>query len=307
LKTNLKRFSGYRIRFEEPAKQVWAWGNLKHSVQQLVPIFQAALQEPFFVDDNLRQSDPLGLIMFALRDGEIFACFADDELVGICSFRDIKHERSAIYDGWATPAMRARENKDKVHTLFREMMDYAFNDFGAGGLGLKKVKCDIAEANIPALVTTQALGFQQVGTSPLDAFHNGELHDSVLLELLNPKFFGSAVEDIKPDEFRRGIEQASTGTTIHTDEGGASIRSATGSERDSAASDEREADHNPGELPGGLHYNEQEGESGWSGSSSGEPETRQRPIKPRGSGPLRELLLSKSDKPTNRSRKSRAK
>lgn len=292
MKTDLKRFSGYRIRFNEPAKQVYAWGNLKTSAQTLLPMFQAALTEPYFVDDSLRQQDPLSLIMFALRDGEIFVCLADGELVGICSFRDIKHERSAIYDGWATPEMRKPENKHKVHALFREMMDYAFNDFGPDGLGLKKVKCDIAVANIPALVTTQALGFQQVGLSPLDAFHNGELHDSVLLELLNPEFFGSAVEDIKPHEFRRGIEQGATGTAVHTDGTGAVICGTTGPELSSTSSIERETSDPTGELPGGIHDDEQAGESSGTGPSPGKSKARQRSLKPRSRGPLRELLLS---------------
>jgi len=272
METELRRFSGYRIRFVEQAKQAWHWGNLRNSLQAngLPQIFEAALQEPFFIDDDLRGMDPLDLLMYALRDGEIFACFADGELIGICSFRDIKHCRSAQYDAWVAPEHRGPEGKAKIYQLVKEVMEYAFRDFPKG-LGLKKVKADIAMGNLPALVTAQRLGFIQVGQSPLDAFHNGELHDSLLLELLNPEFFGSAVEVIKTDEFRRGFEQAASGTAVRSDEGSAELRIATGSERDSSGSDERETDSPEGELSGGLHDDGQEGSDSGDGSDSRAP------------------------------------
>lgn len=294
MKTELRRFSGYRIKFSEKNKQAWHWGNLRKTVQQLVPFFELAMQEPFFIDDALKQLAPLDLIMYALRDGEIFACIADDQLVGICSFREIKPGRSAIYDAWAVPEFRAPEHRDKIFQLANEVMEYAFRDF-PDGLGLVKVKADIAVGNVPAIVTAQNLGFVPVGMSPLDAFHNGEVHDSLLLELLNPSYFGSAVEVIKSDVIRRGIEQDASGAAIHTDDGSSELRSATGPAGGSTASDEREAGDPERELPGGLHDDGEERQGRRTRSGARKSATGQRSAKPRGRGSLRNLLLPESD------------
>lgn len=296
MKTELRRYTGYRIRFKPEHEQPWRWGNLKNSVLPLIPYFEQALEEPFFVDDTLRGQKPLDLINYALRDGEIFACYADGQLVGICSFRDIRQERSAIYDAWAVPEFRGPEGKEKVFQLAEEVMRYAFEPW-PNGLGLSKVKVDIAIANTAALTTAVALGFVQVGLSPCDAFHNGEVHDSVLLELLNPAMFGPAVEVIETHEFRRRGEQSAPGTTVCSTAGSAELCDTTGPERDSATGLEREASDLEGELPGGLHGAEQEGQAGGAGSGAADIAPGSRPAQPRGSSALRGKLLPAIHKP----------
>lgn len=205
-KSNIERYSGYRLRFGEPRSYEFRKVGLKKQVEQLLPLYTLAAQEPFFMDDALRGYEPIDVVMTALTEGELFLCrWGDDPVpVGIVMISEILHERKAKIDAYALPQWRENmTGRRAMAVMIHEIIDYCFRPFvhnpakpTEDALGLLKIKAEVCRDNMPALSACRALKFQSVGLSPFDALFNGEPRDTLLLELLNPEFFTNAVSQI---------------------------------------------------------------------------------------------------------------
>lgn len=188
-----------------PEKRPYKLASLSQSLESL---YAAAMQEEFFIDDFYKQANPRNVLSGALMNGEFFLSKSDGDVVGFLLLRGILPGRHAFMEAYALPKYRGPEGKEIIYACFKEVVDYAFSETG---LGLKKIKAEICQSNLPALVTCEALGFLPIGMSPLDQFHLGAPYDTVLLELLNPDYFG-----LEPETLNNGREQQSTiGAAIH--------------------------------------------------------------------------------------------
>lgn len=213
-KSNISRYSGYRLRFGEPRSYEFRKAGLRKQVEELMPIYGFAAREPFFIDDALRSYEPIDVAMTALTEGELFLCYWGDDPtpVGVVMISEILHERKAKIDAYALPQWReSHAGRRAMSTIIKEIIAYCFRPFAhdpktpaSDGLGLQKIKAEVCRQNHAALRACAALGFGYVGVSPSDALFNGVPGDTVLLELLNPEFFTNAVSQI------------STGAQLHT-------------------------------------------------------------------------------------------
>lgn len=245
------RYSGYRILFSK--NQAIDFGALRNAMEQLRPLYDAAAQEPFFLDDGVRDGDPVNLLMHVLQKGEFFLCMtqplgtADNKVVGFAILRDISHGRFAYLEAWANPEFRGPEGKAAMDHHFKEIIEYAFTEWPKG-LGLQKIKAEVCVANLPCLYTCDRLGFEPVGRSQLDQFHNGLAYDSVLLELLNPAIFRPVAESIKSDGLIEDAEPAN----VHAATSSAAVYAAPEPGEDGTAGDDGAAGSEPGHGGGEL-------------------------------------------------------
>ena len=209
---------------------------MRNSLQQLTPLYALAAQDPYFLDDGIRDGDPLQLLLYVLQRGEFFLCLTADKkrVIGFAILRDIVHCRSAHLEAWAHPDFRGPHGKPLMDAHFKEIIEYAFEPWPKG-LGLQKIKAEVSDANTPCLITCHRLGFEAVGRSQLDQFHNGVAYDSVLLELLNPAVFKPVAESIN------GFEQQDPDPAdLYAATSGADLRTA----------DEPGEDSTPGDVSG---------------------------------------------------------
>jgi len=210
-------YSGYRLRFLEPRQRAYAWEELKKNVTPYAGVI-AGIHEPWAQDDYVRAIPPLDLLLLSLQGGEFIVCIYDDPeakllprntLVGMAWLDDIWAERSAHLHAWSNPACRQDFRRSKIADRFaREIVEYAFKPFApikdGGGLGLKKLKSNVAMPNRRAYRALHALGFVDVGISPLDGLYDSVPTDTLNLELLNPDYFGLAeAEVIQANAIRR--------------------------------------------------------------------------------------------------------
>jgi RimJ/RimL family protein N-acetyltransferase len=213
---NIVNFSGFRLGALSPEQRVYAGQELIKRVLPFAPVIAAATMEPYFLDDIFRVNTAENLLLSGIQHGEIFICTENDQVIAFMMLSDILHERSATFEGWAHRDYRQDYTHRKVlYKLGKEVIEYAFRPYGAikdgGGLGLKKLKARIAEANTPSLKAARAYGFKQVGRSPADGLYQGIPVDTILLELLNPAFFGLAAPEVLTSE----VEQAASAPHVH--------------------------------------------------------------------------------------------
>ncbi|MBY0545820.1 MAG: hypothetical protein K2W95_00875 [Candidatus Obscuribacterales bacterium] len=202
----MKLFSGFRLQSLPPEIYPHAWEDLEKNAGEYLEYFQRALElSPFVVDDCLMHLTPEQLLFNALRHGEYLMCFHREHPAGFMGFLDISHQRSAKFEAFGDPLLRSCYRGRKILLkLAREAIEYAFKPFGpiseGGGLGLLKLKAEIARCNEPALKAARALGFRPVGVSPADGFYHSLPVDMVLLELLNPQFLRTLEASYVPQQ-----------------------------------------------------------------------------------------------------------
>src|SRR5579883_1733916 len=254
------RFTGYRLQLQRSSP--YEWEKLKRSLAPYLEAWTIALSEPFVLDDCMKGAVPFDLLMQHLAAGELFVCIHNGNLAALVTITNIVHERHADFHAWANPLFRTDFRNRRILSKFaHEIIDYAFAPFGMtikDGLGLKKLKAQVPIINRPAGRAARALGFIEVGMSPLDALYNGQPFDTILLELLNPVYFGPAKVEILPHAVRRG-KQKTTGTadlrataavpdgTIHEP---GSLRESAGRELDHPRSVLPEPDYDGGSTDG---------------------------------------------------------
>jgi RimJ/RimL family protein N-acetyltransferase len=176
----------------DPRQLQYALAQFARDIERWRPAFNAAWQEPYFLDDELRGYDPLQLLMRNFDQSELFVCMHGEHLVGFAYISGIDG-RSGNLEAWVNPDYRTDYRHRKVvSTLAHEILDYVFKPAGqlsaGGGLGLAKLKTRIAASNRASLRAAQALGFKPIGVSPLEGFYNSSPTDIVLLEMFNPAF-----------------------------------------------------------------------------------------------------------------------
>lgn len=275
-----RRFTGYRIQFAEPRVQPILWQNLVESLRPYAPLVEAFLQEKYFVDDTMRGA-PLDVLMAPLGKGELFIKVVDGAVVAMALIRDIVHDREGVFEGWGHPALRGNYQGARIEFDFAaEVHEYAFKPFSNGniatdGLGLLKLKAEIAINNYPAIKALKAMSkagydWHPLCRIPFGAFFRGEAHDTVLLESYNPALQAVQTQGLMPShEKRRRI-----GDPINSD---AAIRESAGlhdaADRSTGRA-EPQGDYPAGQLRRrpGRNYDNQEkrqGENGLLGPSAG--------------------------------------
>lgn len=214
-----KRFTGFRSRFKNltAVQEVYERENLKKSLVEVLPAWEYVCNEPLVVDDAMKHLKPMDLLMQLLQSGELFMCLHQGELVGMGLLTQIVHERHAEFHAWIHPNFRGSFARQRIASAYvHEIFDYAFRPFGhtiADGLGLKKLKTEIPICNRSAGRAAMALGFIEVGRSPLDALYDGTPYDVILLEKLNPGFFAPASAEILPNA--RRLSESTSAASIH--------------------------------------------------------------------------------------------
>lgn len=215
----ITKFTGFRIaQLPDIRQRQIAMADLRTRLGQLVPVIKQIMQEPYYLDDCLRDYPPIDLLMHNMNQGELFLAMHNGAVASLVMLRDIVANRSATLDAWAHPDYRTDYRHRKVLSkIWREVKEYAFRPYDQKGLGLIKIKAEICCSNAPALSAARALGFKPIGYSPYDAFYNSLPHDMVLLELINPAYFNLAEPEVLNGQ---EVENA-------TDAGAASIHSAS--------------------------------------------------------------------------------
>ena len=156
---SMVRYSGLRIPQEPPLARSNGWASLLQAVKPLHGVLQAMLAEPLCMDDWLRECPPDAILSRLLNDGEVFTFWKDGQFFGVGVLYAITLNRSAYLTVYAMPEFR------KSRTLYRgakDLIAYAFKP-APEGLGLAKIKAEIAESNTSSLRGAQVLGFVPVG------------------------------------------------------------------------------------------------------------------------------------------------
>lgn len=195
---DIKKISGYRINFlEDPKVRQFRFARMMQDLEPLVHLVDMWKQEPLYLDDIQMIMPPAEVLNWGMGQSELFVVIHERAIIGTIKLMYIIPERSAEMTVWAVPQIREGYRNHKiVHGVAKEIIDYAFLSVPQGGLGLMKLKATICAKNLPALKAARALKFKQFGISPLDAFHGGQVYDTVKLELHNPAYFASVIEDL---------------------------------------------------------------------------------------------------------------
>lgn len=181
----LIRLSGYRLQGLPPEQLAYRWAALREEMKKYVPHFQQ-LEMGYYLDDGDKPVPIIDLLMGKLQKGEVYIIHSKGDFVGIAAITDIAWGRSAYIEGIAVPKFKGSLEVGKA---IGELITYAFNDYGDGGLGLKKLKATVISENIAGLKKAKKVGFIPAGILQAEALHMGVPHAMILLELLNPKFF----------------------------------------------------------------------------------------------------------------------
>lgn len=198
------RYSGLRINYAPPEQRQDLWRERLENIQYLLPHLQDALSEPYFADDSIVDLPFDEIVRHGLQNGELFGCLYDGEVVGFVLLRDIRPGRDAWIEAYTTPAFRG---KHPCGRQIREILEYAFAPFNPEqtnsqkraplGLGLRKIKACISDANTPAAMALKRLGFITFGWSHVDALFKGSLTGTILLEKFNPLLFPQVNPDVR--------------------------------------------------------------------------------------------------------------
>lgn len=242
MKTELRRFTGYRIRFNEAKAQPYNWQRLMESAAPLAAMLDEARKEPHYLDDMFAGYSSLELLKMTLQNGEIYACLDEGQLKALAILRDITHERSAYMEAYAFPQFRGTR---AIKRFVIDFLDYAFKDWEQGGLGLKKIKAEVNANNKTALKACYRMGFKYIGTSPCETLCQGVPEHTVLLELLNPRYFGFEVGDRLINE---KLSQSPSDANVRST---GALRATGRSTKDSPAGLESNSSNEPGRGSGG--------------------------------------------------------
>lgn len=181
---NLVRLSGYRLNGIPPEEAPWKWSALRTTVGQYVKLLEN-LPLGFYRDDTALKVPPVDLLMSKLNNGEIYFAFdSHQNFIGMAAITNISYGRNAYLEAIGLPGKQFWIGK-----ALGELLTYAFKDFDAGGLGLKKLKAGVIKQNGRVIKLLLRAGFRPVGELQHEALHGGVLYDMILLELLNPKYF----------------------------------------------------------------------------------------------------------------------
>ena len=184
----LRMFSGFRIHLAPEAERPKLWAKLADEIGQgpYLEIMATIMDEPYYVDDMMRELSAGQLLSHAIEQGEFLAHFLGDEPVGVSILRDIVAGRDATLEAWVFPKFRGSYC---VFNAARQLIKYAFSAFEAGGLQLRKIKAQVSANNPSAIKAVDRLGFKLVGISPADGLFTGQYTDMLLLELPSPVYF----------------------------------------------------------------------------------------------------------------------
>lgn len=250
--------SGYRTQFiQDPKEKREAWTAIADVIGDgpYLGVMRLIMQEPLYFDDMMRGMTASDMIMHALDSGELFVHFGVEGnkryLVGVTILRNIIHEREATFEAWVTPQFRGHYC---VKTAALHVFEYAFKPFPRG-LGLKKIKAQIATSNAHAINAAAKLGFFHIGTSPLDGLFNGVPVDMLYCELLNPTCFNLGVTNGRQKESSSTDLLPASDTGLHAAgavqpaasvQPASAVRSTARSARGGSAGVESRADNIPG-------------------------------------------------------------
>jgi RimJ/RimL family protein N-acetyltransferase len=246
---DIKRISGYRINFLEPKVRQFRFAKMAQDLQPLLHLIDLAKQEPLYLDDALASRDNMQVLGWGLNTGELFVVINEKAIIALVKLTFIIPERQAEMDVWVVPSMReGYKNAKIISGVAKEIIQYAFSPWtgvDGAGLGLMKIKATICANNLAALKAARALKFKQCGMSPLDAFYQGAVYDTVKLELHNPAYFAPIIEDL-PHGITARTELAELPSTTSLHEPDSDIAASAGSSPTSGDSEpdigERELD-----------------------------------------------------------------
>ena len=198
----LTRVSGLRLKSQDPRMRAFELKQAASKLLSLSPILQNAMDEPFCIDDEYRNlPDALTLWLNFLQSGEVFICQArNGELLGVQALLNVRPGRSAYWFAYAAPSKRGSR---AIFSAAKELLDYAFKP-APEGLGLLKVKAEIAYENTAATRLMHALGGQPMGILRGDGLFHGMLCDMVIVELYNGSLFAPQGELINVN--RGGVD-----------------------------------------------------------------------------------------------------
>jgi RimJ/RimL family protein N-acetyltransferase len=271
----LVRLSGYRLHGLSPEQMAYRWAALRAEVQKYVPLFQQ-LQPGYYLDDGDRSVPTLDLLMSKCQNGELYIVTSKQEFVGVAAITNIAYGRTAYIEAIAAPKYFGSYEVGKA---FGELLTYAFNDYGEGGLGLKKVVARVVEKNIKVISMLQKAGFRACGVLQGEALCVGGVYAMILLEKLNPKFFAVETKVISS-------EQRTISTGVQPDQ----LRESSAPESSTVSSEC--AASSDGDTISGTGESDDGG-----GSELAEPEQLQRDIEPISTGRTGRSIRPEPDEP----------
>jgi RimJ/RimL family protein N-acetyltransferase len=187
-------YSGYELKSQVNNPEAYRsnWDRLVKNTDNLIPLFEIALGEPFLVQDAYRRLGARAVMNAGLFNGELLVCLHGDRVVGLCFVHRIEPSQSAELEYWAAPAYRQSKY---VWYFAKRTMAHIWKKHN-----LRKLKANVCSQNTAALKAIRRMGFFQVGMSPEDASFGGRYYDMVMLEAYNPEHFKPVVQVIA-DEF----------------------------------------------------------------------------------------------------------
>jgi RimJ/RimL family protein N-acetyltransferase len=140
----------------------------------------------YYRDDAAKNVPLVDILMSQLQDGELYFAFSKaGDFVAMGAITNIAYGRS----GYITAIAHPQASRYAIGKATGELLIYAFRDFGNTGLGLKKLKAEVAQPNGATFDLLVKIGFETAGRWQGEVLHGGVPHDMLLLELLNPKYF----------------------------------------------------------------------------------------------------------------------
>jgi RimJ/RimL family protein N-acetyltransferase len=201
---NITRFSGYRLGKEKltPEKYSWRMIALRDEIQKKYIPFLNNIDWGYFLDDAERNIPLIDSLMNKVQNGELY--FVDDgkEFIGLAAITPIHFGRNGYIEAIAMPKFHGSLAVGKA---MGDLIVYAFKEYVNDGLGLKKLIARVAADNMQVIEMLGKAGFNPCGILKGEMLCGGVPRDIVMLELLNPEFFGVQVEQIS---YERSTEQS---------------------------------------------------------------------------------------------------
>lgn len=182
---NLIRYSGIRLAPER--KAVALQGMAERIMTIGMPIVQGIFEEPWVLDDSLKADAPVDILKGMLDNGEFLLCYTPDneELVMLLAFHSIYVNRFAHLLAYVLPNFRGQAI---VQECGGQALEYAFKP-APDGLGLLKVKAEIAQYNKPSIAAAEKLGFRGTSLLQYEGLFRGQVCHMILAEIFNPNVF----------------------------------------------------------------------------------------------------------------------
>lgn len=187
-----------------PAVQMQYFNQMLGALNGYRADLEQMYSESLIVDDAMR-TDMNRFLEFLVTRCETLICLENKQVIAIAILHPGKAGRIVETIGWAHPEYRQgyKNQKKLLSFVYEDVLEHAFKTLKAVRI---ETRCHVD--NRSAIRFATRVGFRAIGLARLDFQIQGQLFDSLLLELINPDYDIQPLKEKTHDDGKR--ERAAT-------------------------------------------------------------------------------------------------